>query len=366
MLMEDAEGGGVAEESSDIGRVLAAGRHLLGLINDVLDLSKIEAGRMDIEVMTFDANDVVHAAIETAEPLAAARGNVIRLFLPPVPLTVTSDRTKLQQILLNLVGNACKFTRDGHISVSARLEPGTDGDWLVLAVQDSGIGMTAEESAKLFKDFTQADASTTRRYGGTGLGLAISQRLCGLLGGAIAVASEAGSGSTFTIRVPATLTGHAGVRPSSKSTPAPTTAWSGKPENRTVLVVDDDAGARDLAVRALNRAGIRTIQALRAEEALDLIRHDRPDALVLDVILPGRNGWSLLEELKATPSLADIPVVVVSVHDNRHESLSRGAIEHLTKPIRGEQLAATIAASFHAPGNQESVAAGAAAQERVQ
>jgi signal transduction histidine kinase len=217
MLLEDAQATGAVQAAADLGRVNAAGRHLLALVNDVLDLSKIEAGRMDLHVDTVDVEAVVRHVIDTSQPLAAAGGNRLEVEGLAGLGTIASDALKLQQVLLNLVGNACKFTSNGRVQVVCRRERRTTTDEIVVDVRDTGIGMTSDQMERLFSQFMQADSSATRRYGGTGLGLAISQRLCHLMGGAITVQSRFGEGSTFTLRLPA-------IAPEAGTTPAVATA----------------------------------------------------------------------------------------------------------------------------------------------
>ncbi len=207
MLSEDARAQGASETAADLDRVTAAGRHLLALVTDVLDLSKIEAGRMDLHVETVDVAALVRHVVDTSGTLARAGGNDLSVDGLETLGTIRSDAVKLQQVLLNLVGNACKFTSQGRVHVGCRRERGEATDWVVIDITDTGIGMTPEQLTRLFGQFMQADSSTTRRFGGTGLGLAISQKLCVMLGGTIAVKSEFGAGSAFTVRVPACAPG---------------------------------------------------------------------------------------------------------------------------------------------------------------
>ncbi|MCC6992874.1 MAG: hypothetical protein IT181_27980 [Acidobacteria bacterium] len=200
MLKEDAESAGQIGCVGDIGKILSAGRHLLALINDVLDLSKIEAGHMQLDPEVFDLGDLITGVVSNSQPLAAARGNSIRVRDLAAAGTMCSDRTKVHQVLLNLVGNATKFTERGEVCIEVARP--LDG-CVEIRVADTGIGMSEEQIGRLFREFTQADASMTRRYGGTGLGLAISQRLCRLMGGAITAEATLGAGSTFTVRLPA-------------------------------------------------------------------------------------------------------------------------------------------------------------------
>jgi signal transduction histidine kinase len=200
MLHEDAEA--AKQDTEPLDRVLGAGRHLLALINDILDLSKIEAGRMELQLEDFPLAPLIDGVVKTIEPLAAKNGNRVAVNCDGAIKSLHADQMRLRQTLLNLMSNANKFTERGTISVDARQAQENGRDWITIAVADTGIGMTPEQMGKLFQEFSQADASTTRKYGGTGLGLAISKRFCEMMGGDITVESEVGRGSTFTIRLP--------------------------------------------------------------------------------------------------------------------------------------------------------------------
>ena len=200
MLREDAEA--LKQDTEPLDRVLGAGRHLLALINDILDLSKIEAGRMELQLETFPLAPLIADVVKTIEPLAAKSGNCITVHCDPAIGKLHADQMRLRQTLLNLMSNANKFTEKGTITIAARQGQENGRDWVTISIADTGIGMTTEQMGKLFQEFSQADASTTRKYGGTGLGLAISKRFCQMMGGDITVESEPGYGSTFTIRLP--------------------------------------------------------------------------------------------------------------------------------------------------------------------
>jgi CheY-like chemotaxis protein len=247
-----------------------------------------------------------------------------------------ADLTKVRQTLFNLLSNACKFTDHGIVSLSAVREAADDGDWIAFHVRDTGIGMTSEQLGRLFREFSQADALTTRQYGGTGLGLALSQRLARMMGGDIAVASEPGRGSTFTIRLPAEL------RESIPPAPAPVVREVAAPGTSTVLVIDDDGAVRDLMSRFLGKEGFRVMTAASGEEGLRLAGELRPDVITLDVLMPGMDGWSVLAALKADASLADIPVVMLTMLDDRNLGYALGAADYLTKPINRERLVAVL------------------------
>ncbi|MFN7983195.1 MAG: ATP-binding protein [Vicinamibacterales bacterium] len=343
MLKEDAEAEGTTDMAEDLDKVLTAGRHLLSLINDVLDLSKIEAGRMELDVSRFEMEELLRSVISTSEGLAASRGNRLVLTLGEPIGEVNLDHTKLQQVLLNLVGNACKFTDKGSVQVTASVGA---GNMVIVDVRDTGIGMSQEAQGRLFQEFTQADVSTTRRYGGTGLGLAISKRLCQMMGGTISVSSEQGKGSTFTVRLPRDIKPAEGSSESRPRNTAPRSVPDARPNTSTltgtVLVVDDDADARELAGRILRKAGMRVNTATSVEEGWAELLATPPDIILLDVILPGRTGWTLLEDMKAHATFAHVPVIVSSMLDVELRSLDLGAVAHLTKPLDAELLLNTV------------------------
>ena len=349
LLKEDAEDQGNTTSADDLNKVLTAGRHLLSLINDVLDLSKIEAGRMELELSTFDLEEVVQSVVQTSAQMAEARGNTIAIDLPAPVGSVRLDRTKVQQVLLNLVGNAIKFTERGHVTV--RVTADAD-DMITLAVTDTGIGMTLEQRGRLFEEFSQADVSTTRRYGGTGLGLAISRKLCHMMAGSIEVESEPGQGTTFSVRLPREVHGNSPASfPRRRSVDEVAAAPSVEPNGYTVLVVDDDPNARDLATRILSRLGCRVVVAISADDGWRKLEAEQPDAVVLDIILPGRSGWTLLESMRAHPTYSNMPVIVTSMLDIDSRGQELGVVAHLTKPLSPERmtevLSAALAGSAH-------------------
>ena len=247
---------------------------------------------------------------------------------------------RLRQIVLNLLSNACKFTERGKVVLEARRDPGDDADWLVVSVVDTGIGMTPEQIGRLFQEFTQADASTTRRYGGTGLGLAISRKLCRLMGGDIEVESAPGAGSRFTIRIPAGAAAQPSPAAAESAAPA---AWASPGASHRVLVIDDEETVRDLMRRFLAREGFEVVTARDGAEGLALARELRPMLITLDVLMPGLDGWSVLESLKADPELAEIPVVMLTILDDKNKGYALGATDFLTKPVDRHRLRAVLA-----------------------
>jgi signal transduction histidine kinase/CheY-like chemotaxis protein len=337
MLEEEAEERDAGWLRGDLQKIVGAGRHLLDLINAVLDLSKIEAGKMELHLETFEVRAVAGEVLSVVRPLAARRGNRLSLSCPEGVGAMHADRTKVRQVLLNLLGNACKFTQDGLIELSVAREASAGRDWLRFDVADTGIGMAPEQVGRLFSDFAQAEGSTATRFGGTGLGLALSRRFCRLMGGEVVARSRPGEGSTFTVTLPAEVPAEA------QSDDAPP-ARAAEPSDGagTVLVIDDDPAARDLLGRALSREGFRVVAAASGAEGLRQARELRPDTITLDVLMPGLDGWAVLSRLKADPALAGIPVVMLTVTDDAPRGLAMGADAYLAKPVDRERLAAVF------------------------
>ena len=331
ILLEEAEADGRETDIADINRVLTAARQLLHLINDILDLSKIEAGRMEISASDFEVAGVIEEAVATVRPTIEKNGNALKLELNGDLGEAHSDSFKLNQCLLNLLANAAKFTTQGEIVVRGRRLGGADGDWIEIDVTDTGIGMTEEQVARLFNAFTQADASTARRFGGTGLGLAITRRMMQMLGGDVAVASTHGKGSTFTLRWPAHLAHQTQDR-------VDASAAAGQGMHRIVLLIDDEESARDLTTRALARLGFHVHTASTARDGLAMAESLEPSLILLDINLPDMSGWDVLKMLYERA--LEIPVIVHSVDDDRKHALDAGACEHLLKPADRDVLAA--------------------------
>ena len=347
MLIEVADELEPAEFVPDLKKILAAGKHLLGLINDVLDISKIEAGKATIYIEEFSVSSVVEDVIATVNPLIAKNNNQLELNIQPGIGLMCADLTKVRQCLLNLISNASKFTEKGTITLQVVAQPlaevdGQDSphrggeEQIAFAVSDTGIGMTPDQLGKLFESFTQADDSTTRKYGGTGLGLAISRRFSRLMGGDITVSSVIGEGSTFTLLVPRGV-GLQGVVDTPKEGPSDLPTPQVAPR-ATVLVIDDDPSVRDLAGRSLVHQGYAVFTAASGLEGLALARQLRPDVITLDVLMPGMDGWTVLQQLKADPELASIPVVMMSMLDATDLSQSLGAAASVSKPVASQQL----------------------------
>ncbi|MBE0592955.1 MAG: response regulator, partial [Gemmatimonadales bacterium] len=338
MLEEDAEDGGQDQFIPDLQKIRGAGRHLLNLINDILDLSKIEAGRMELYVEPFEVRKVIDDVLTTVRPLVDHNGNGLEFVCAGDLGTMRSDQTRLRQVLLNLLSNACKFTERGTITLEASRRAGDGGDGTVtFRVSDTGIGMTPDQVGRLFEAFTQAEASTSNRYGGTGLGLAISRHFCRMMGGDVAVESTTGKGSAFTVTLPVRAP-TAEPEPSVESELPPASGSDGTGVAGTVLVIDDDPAVRNLMRRFLSKEGFRVEEAPAGDVGLRMAREVRPDVITLDVMMPGLDGWSVLTALKADPALADIPVVMLTILDDRSVGFALGASAYLTKPIERSLL----------------------------
>ncbi len=341
MLIEEAEEAGEDATLEPLGRISRAGKHLLELINDVLDLSKIEAGKLELNFEDVDLVTLVADVVGAAEPLAARNANRLVVERPGDLGHMRCDPTRLRQIMLNLLSNACKFTDKGTISLTLarRIEDGQD--WLHFSIADTGIGMTPEQVAKLFQEFMQADSSTTRKYGGTGLGLAITDRLCRMLGGAVTVESTPGVGTVFSVRLPSQVDAPASAEPAAAA-PARDRPAARPGRTNRVLVIDDDQTVRDLMRRVLSREGFDVVTAADGAEGLALARELRPSVITLDVLMHELDGWGVLEEIRNDPVLFDTPVIMLSILDEKQKGFALGASAYLTKPVDRARLAQAL------------------------
>jgi PAS domain S-box-containing protein len=340
MLQEEAEDTGQDDFVPDLQKINAAGKHLLGLINAVLDYSKIESGKMELYLETFSVNTLVDDVVAVIQPLVTKGGNTLRVNAPPDAGTMRADLTKVRQALFNLLSNASKFTENGTIVLDVERTRGDSGDWVRFGVTDSGIGMSEEQIGRLFQEFSQADASTTRKYGGTGLGLAISKRFCEMMGGDITVASEVGKGSTFTVLLPSEVVEQA--MPTEAPVPAETPEERIEPAEGTVLLIDDDPATHDLTKRLLTREGYRVVSATTGAEGLKLASEVGPDVILLDIMMPGMDGWAVLSSLKRQPDLADVPVIMLSFLEDTGLGFALGAADYLTKPIDRDRITTLV------------------------
>ena len=332
MLQEEAQGLALIAIVPDLQKIHGAGKHLLGLINDILDLSKIEAGKMPLFLEDFDIAEVILDISDTVQPLVAKNRNRLAVHCPEGVGGMRADVTKVRQTLFNLLSNACKFTEQGSIELTVERQE----ERILLRVRDTGIGMTTEQQSRLFEAFAQADASTSRKYGGTGLGLAISRRFCRMMDGDLYCESEPGKGSTFTVVLPLHVSNTVATESTERDV-----AQEEAGEivlGKTVLVIDDDANVRDLMKRSLTREGFHVELASDGYTGLERARKLKPTVITLDVMMPGMDGWLVLNELKADAELSHIPVVMVTIVDEENLGFSLGAVEYVTKPIDWQRL----------------------------
>jgi signal transduction histidine kinase/CheY-like chemotaxis protein len=340
LLAEDAKDRGDDAGLADLEKIRAAGKHLLGLINDILDLSKIEAGKMELYLEQASLPRVVDEVKMLVAPLIEKNGNRLVIDCPQNIGSLRTDVTKLKQCLINLLSNAAKFTNNGTITLRLSRDFEDERRAAVsFQVADSGIGMTEEQLNRLFQAFTQADSSTTRNFGGTGLGLVITRHFCQMLDGAIEVDSAPGQGSTFTIKLPdrseeAGATVHDNLS---------TVLEDGRPTSSIkVLVVDDDFVVHDVLSAALEKEGYSLLHAHDGIEALEIMRRSPPDIVTLDVSMPRLDGWSVLGIMKSERQLENIPVIMLTIFDDRNLGYSLGASEFMTKPIDRNRLLALL------------------------
>jgi signal transduction histidine kinase/CheY-like chemotaxis protein len=337
MLLEDANDDGDEGMADDLQKILSAARHLLGLINDVLDLSKIEAGKMQLYLETFDLQILVHEVTSTIAPLIEKRNNQLVIACDPAIGSMYGDATKIRQTLLNLLSNASKFTENGRIDLKVESETVDGQVWVVMRVVDTGIGMNDEQMARLFKPFAQADASTSSKFGGTGLGLAISKQFAQMMGGDITIISAPDAGSTFTLRVPARVKPARSPYVMAEKEKDKEHQQAPVPKGR-VLVIDDDESVHGVLTNMLTREGYSTRIARNGKEGLRLAREYHPDIVILDILMPGMDGWSVLSQLKAVPGLADVPIILLTMLENKEMGFALGAADYLTKPIDAQKL----------------------------
>ena len=358
MLMEDAAEADDSEQIEPLRRINRAGNHLLALINDILDLSKIEAGKMELHNTRFSLSGLMEEAVTLTRPLAEKNSNTLTVRCPAELGTMVADIVRVRQIVLNLLSNACKFTENGAVTLDVAPSSVQGREGVLISVTDTGIGMSPEQMERLFQDFMQADSSTTRKYGGTGLGLAISQRFCRMMGGSITVESVPGKGSTFQAWLPRVSNASGGAEPSaapddtsvpemqpelvqsppSAEMPGARAEWQGSVDGPMVMVIDDDLTVRELLAKFLIREGFNVAVAASGGDGLKRARELMPAAIILDVKLPDLDGWTILGAFKEDPDLADIPVIMLTILDDRARGYALGAAEYLIKPVNRDRL----------------------------
>lgn len=329
VLHDDLEREGLERSVEDVSWIYSSSKQLLELINSLLDLSKIEAGKMELDIHNFDMRALMHEVEATLAPLAAKARNTLTVSVDDNISFVESDATKIRQSLLNLGSNACKFTEDGFVQLAVRKH----GEEIWCEVSDTGIGMTGEEIARLFQPFVQSDSSTTRRYGGTGLGLALVERFAAMLGGDVRVTSEPGMGSTFTMRF------RPGTAPEVQAPVEPAPAVPRERGSRPLaLIMEDEPSAVELLRRLLDRNGYNCVVAGDGQAGMELAKASDPDIILLDIGLPKLDGWDVLDALGLHETLRAIPTIVVSVDDRIRLSIEKGASDHLVKPVKTDDV----------------------------
>ena len=340
MLIEDSDDLAPEDFVIDLEKILSSGKHLLGLINGVLDLSKIEAGKMTLYVENVSLRDLFEEVSATAAPLAQKNNNEFICETPSyADDLVRSDTTKIRQALINLIGNACKFTENGIVRLSAQVERDQqDISWVYFRVSDTGIGMSEDQLEKLFKDFSQADASTTRRYGGTGLGLSLSRRLSRLMGGDITVESVLGEGSTFTMKIPRYPAAESSAQLNTDASDDEGVEMQVVDRRGRVLVVDDDDHSLEKIKHFLLKASFDVLSAPSSEAGLEQARSCDPDILIVDIHASQLSGWDMLAKIRGDEKLKTLPVIVVSRDDAKELSLMLGAAGALQHPIDWSRL----------------------------
>ncbi len=336
MLIEEAEEQAIENFAADLKKIHASGKHLLGLINDILDLSKIEAGRMQLCVETFDVKTVIREILHTIQPIIEKENNILKIHFHNQLGEIHTDLTKFRQIFLNLLSNAAKFTQNGliQLNVGRRLIEKNEGGWVEICIIDNGIGMTAEQQIRLFQPFTQADASTTRKYGGTGLGLTITKKFVEMMGGKIFVSSEFGHGSIFTVFLPAYISDAHLIA----TTNSPTETQDLLRAEGVVLVVDDDPRTRHILQDNLSELGYAVAVAKSGTEGIAMAKKLRPDVILLDIKTSKMEGWQVVSELKSNSLLSDIHVIIISVDEQQQTGSAFGVTDYLMKPFKQNQL----------------------------
>ncbi len=335
MLLEELDPATREEQRGDINKINAAGKHLLNLITDILDLSKLDAGKMELYPERLDFAALIDEVAENCRAGITANGNQLSVSTSSLG-TIETDGAKLRQAISNLLSNAGKFTRNGSVTLTA----GQENGWVTISIRDTGCGISRHDLTNLFQNFREAESATSSKYGGTGLGLALSQKLCRLMGGDISVESELGKGSCFTIRVPDRITHQDRDLDAAPSLPelASSPLTEGDPPGGTVLVIDDDPQVLELMHRILTREGFQPVLADNAAEGISSARRAVPSVIILDILMPDMDGWHALEIIKHDKKLRDCPVVLLSVNDAFQKARAHGAAGHLVKPIDRETL----------------------------
>ena len=336
MLAEDCEDLGYDDLLPDLKKITSAGSHLLSLINNILDISKIEAGRMELYLTSFEIEGMVDTIKDVTGPLAAANDNGFKVNLEDALGSMTQDETKIRQCLTNFLSNGFKFTSNGTVTLDVDTFFEDDIEMIRFSVSDTGEGMSEEGLSKVFREYEQAERSTSAKHGGTGLGLPITKKLAEMMGGDVIVTSELGAGSVFTLYVPRECP------QDYDEVEEGNTVDKLSEDEKIVVLIDDDVAMHDLIRRTLSKIGLKLVGAIDGEKGMQIVREVKPKLLLLDVLMPGRDGWSILKECKSDPELKEMPVVMVSQLSQDVLSQSLGADDYLTKPINRELFLETV------------------------
>ena len=348
MLYEDCEDLGYDDLLPDLKKITSSGSHLLSLINNILDLSKIEAGKMELFITSFEIENMIQTIKDVSEPLAAKNDNGFVINLDGAMGSMSQDETKLRQCLTNFLSNGFKFTKNGTVTLDVKSRLDGEIEFIDFAVIDTGAGMSAEGVAKVFEEYTQAERSTSANYGGTGLGLPISKKFAEMMGGDVVVTSEEGKGSVFTLSVPREC-------PEYNEDEVDSNVINLDADDNLVVLVDDDVAMHDLIKRTISKLNLTLIGATNSEKGMELIREVKPKLILLDVLMPGRDGWSLLKECKTDAELKDIPVIMISQLNQSNLAASLGANDYLTKPIDRTHFVNTIQRLLGTGGKDQKV-----------
>ncbi len=335
MLYEDCEDLGYDDLLPDLKKITSSGSHLLSLINNILDLSKIEAGKMELFITSFEIENMVETIKNISEPLAAKNDNGFVVNFDGAMGSMSQDETKLRQCLTNFLSNGFKFTKNGTVTLDVRSRSVEGVEFIDFAVIDTGAGMSPEGVAKVFEEYTQAERSTSANHGGTGLGLPISKKFAEMMGGEVVLTSEEGVGSVFTLSVPREC-------PEYNEDDVDSNVINLDSDDNLVVLVDDDVAMHDLIKRTISKLNLTLIGATNSEKGMELIREVKPKLILLDVLMPGRDGWSLLKECKTDQELKDIPVIMISQLNQSNLAASLGANDYLTKPIDRSHFVNTV------------------------
>lgn len=348
LLRDDVREDELEDYYEPLDRIHRASKHLLSLINDVLDVSKIEAGKIDLFIENFDLAEIIEDVMFSSTELAKENKNELSTDIQDAIGEISSDRTRLRQIIYNLISNACKFTESGNVTLSTSFA-GSEKDFFQIAVTDTGIGMTEEQVAKLFSSFTQADSSTTRKYGGTGLGLSISKQLSEIMGGSLKVESEEGKGSTFIVTLPTNSATQVKLKENRKDGKTTKLPMKGS----KILIIDDEQTVIDVLSEQLRRKGFEVVSAKNGAEGLKMAEEHKPAAITLDILMPKMDGWDVLKQLKNNEMFKETPVIISSILDDKNTGFSLGASDFISKPVDKDELSKVLGRFFNSFSNQK-------------